>query len=229
MTIIANRFFLNNITPYRRGTRRRHQRAALIVQRQLNSHKMKFSLALVGLFALVAVTTAYSSGYSSGYSSSTAHTTIKQTITATYTETAAQYNALTGAGNAKAMSECAYGKALGIATAASSGCTFSAGCTVSSSAVAGRRSNTLAVTYSAGVSASLSASATSSSSSITSSSFSTALRDVQQAVTAFASLSVPYVSAVAAPTVTTVSGAAALSTGIVALAVSALAVVQLRQ
>merc|ERR1711871_1600410 len=91
---------------------------------------MKFSLALVGLFALVAVTTAYSCN------SNTAHTTIKQVITATYAIQASAW--ATDSTGIKEMSQCAYGKALGIATAASYGCYYTSGCTVSSTAAAGQ-------------------------------------------------------------------------------------------
>merc|ERR1711871_338818 len=125
-----------------------------------NSRTTKFSLALVGLFALVAVTTAYSSSYNSGYTSNsnTDHTTIKQVITATYAIQASAW--ATDSTGVKEMSQCAYGKALGIATVASSGCTYTSGCTVSSTAAAGRRgSYSLAVTYTAGLTAAQSSAA----------------------------------------------------------------------
>merc|ERR1711871_1784870 len=182
---------------------------------------MKFSLALVGLFALVAVTTAYSCN------SNTAHTTIKQVITATYAIQASAW--ATDSTGIKEMSQCAYGKALGIATAASYGCYYTSGCTVSSTAAAGRRSYSLAVTYTAGLTAAQSSAASTAARALTAASFTSQLSSVRSIVTAYASLSLPTVSAVASASVTTVSGAAALSTGIVALAVSALAVVQLRQ
>lgn len=132
----------------------------------------------------------------------TAATTIVQVITATYTETATQYNALSGSGDVKELSEIAYGSALGIVTVASSGATWDSGCSVSSSAASARRNNALAVTYTAGVSATKASSASSAASAITTASFTTSLTTVQSTVTSLSSVSVPTVTAVAAPTVT---------------------------
>merc|ERR1711871_337214 len=109
----------------------------------------------------------------------TAATTIVQVITATYTETATEYNALSGSGDAKELSEIAYGSALGIATVAASGATWESGCSVSSIAAAARRSNSLAVTYTAGVSAAKTSSASSAASAITTASFTASLTSVQ--------------------------------------------------
>merc|ERR1711871_1780694 len=109
----------------------------------------------------------------------TAATTIVQVITATYTETATEYNALSGSGDAKELSEIAYGSALGIAPVAASGATWESGCSVSSIAAAARRSNSLAVTYTAGVSAAKTSSASSAASAITTASFTASLTSVQ--------------------------------------------------
>lgn len=152
----------------------------------------------------------------------TAATTIVQVITATYTETATQYNALAGSGDVKELSEIAYGSALGIVTVASSGATWTSGCSVSSSAAAARRSNSLAVTYTAGVSAAQASSAASNANAITTTSFTSSLTTVQSTVTSFSSLTVPTVSAVAAPTVTdntSTSGASSTTVSILALGV----------
>merc|ERR1711871_1816027 len=154
----------------------------------------------------------------------TAATTIAQVITATYTETATEYNALSGSGDAKELSEIAYGSALGIATVAASGATWESGCSVSSSAAAARRSNSLAVTYTAGVSAAKTSSASSAASAITTASFTASLTSVQSTVTSLSSVSVPTVSAVAAPTVTdntggSTSGASSTTVSILALGV----------
>merc|ERR1711871_1590670 len=166
-----------------------------------NSRTMKFSLALVGLFALVAVTTAYSSSYNSGYTSNsnTAHTTIKQVITATYAIQASAW--ATDSTGVKEMSQCAYGKALGIAMVASSGCTYTSGCTVSSTAAAGRRSYSLAVTYTAGLTAAQSSAASTAARALTAASFTSQLSVVRSSVTAYASLPIPTVSAVASASV----------------------------
>jgi len=130
----------------------------------------------------------------------TSATTITQVITATYPITASEWD--TDATGIREMSECAYGKAIGIATVVASGCTYSSGCSMDSSAAAARRSNSLAITYTAGVSASLEASAASAANSITSESFTAQLNTVQSTVTAYSSLTVPTVSDVATPTVT---------------------------
>jgi hypothetical protein len=132
----------------------------------------------------------------------TAATTIVQVITATYTETATEYNALSGSGDAKELSEIAYGSALGIATIASSGATWEAGCSVSSSAASARRSNSLAVTYTAGVSTAKASTAETAARTITPASFSTSLTTVQSTVTSLSSVSVPTGITVADPTVT---------------------------
>lgn len=152
----------------------------------------------------------------------TAATTIVQVITATYTETATQYNALAGSGDVKELSEIAYGSALGIVTVASSGATWTSGCSVSSSAAAARRSNSLAVTYTAGVSAAQASSAASNANAITTTSFTSSLTTVQSTVTSLSSVTVPTVSAVAAPTVTdntSTSGASSTTVSILALGV----------
>merc|ERR1711937_187924 len=130
----------------------------------------------------------------------TSATTITQVITATYPITASEWDI--DATGIREMSECAYGKAIGIATIAASGWTYSSGCSMDSTAAAARRSNSLAVTYTAGVSASLEASAASAANSITSASFTAELNMVQSTVTAYGSLAVPTVSDVATPTVT---------------------------
>jgi len=129
----------------------------------------------------------------------TSATTITQEITATYSITASAWASST---LIKGMSECAYGKAIGIATVLSSGCTYSTGCTMTSSAEAARRSNSLKITYVAGVSQELTATATTNANSVTQASFTTALTDVQSTVTAYSGVSVPTVSNVAAATVT---------------------------
>jgi len=152
----------------------------------------------------------------------TAATTIVQVITATYTETATQYNALAGSGDVKELSEIAYGSALGIVTVAASGATWTSGCSVSSSAAAARRSNSLAVTYTAGVSAAQASSAASNANAITTTSFTSSLTTVQSTVTSLSSVTVPTVSAVAAPTVTdntSTSGASSTTVSILALGV----------
>merc|ERR1711937_852596 len=154
----------------------------------------------------------------------TAATTIVQVITATYTETATQYNALAGSGDVKELSEIAYGSALGIVTVASSGATWTSGCSVSSSAAAARRSNSLAVTYTAGVSAAQASSAASNANTITTASFTSQLTSVQSTVTSLSGVTVPTVSAVAAPTVTdntggSTSGASSTTVSILALGV----------
>merc|ERR1711918_80418 len=139
-----------------------------------------------------------------------------------YTETATQYNALSGSGDAKELSEIAYGSALGIVTVAASGATWDSGCSVSTTAAAARRSNSLAVTYTAGVSAAGASSASSAASAITTASFTASLTSVQSTVTSLSSVSVPTVSDVAAPTITdntSTSGASSTTVSILALGV----------
>jgi len=163
----------------------------------------------------------------------TSATTITQVITATYSIQASAW--ATDTSGVVEMSECAYGKAIGIATVQASGCTYSSGCSMASSAVAARRSNSLAVTYIAGVSASLATAASSAASSVTAASFTTALSDVQQLVTSYSGITVPTVSSVAVPTVTdnsptaaptvaTVVGSAPAGAGLSFLSMAAVAI-----
>jgi len=166
----------------------------------------------------------------------TSATTITQVITATFTETATQYNALSGSGDAKELSEIAYGSALGIVTVAASGATWDSGCSVSTTAAAARRSNSLAVTYTAGVSATKASSASSAAGAITTDSFTASLTSVKSTVTSLSSVSVPTVSAVAdatvtdnnaptaAPTSTTVVNSAPAGAGLSFLSMAAVAI-----
>merc|ERR1711998_238361 len=166
----------------------------------------------------------------------TSATTITQVITAAYTETATEYNALSGSGDAKELSEIAYGSALGIVTVAASGATWESGCSVSTTAAAARRSNSLAVTYTAGVSATKASSASSAASAITTDSFTASLTSVQSTVTSLSSVSVPTVAAVAdatvtdnnaptaAPTSTTVVNSAPAGAGLSFLSMAAVAI-----
>jgi len=138
----------------------------------------------------------------------TSATTITQVITATYSIQASAW--ATDTTGIVAMSECAYGKAIGIATVNANGCQYSAGCSMESSAVTARRTSySLAVTYEAGVSATLATAASSAANSVTQDSFTDALTTVQSTVSEYSSLSVPTVSNVADPTVTNNSPTAA--------------------
>merc|ERR1711871_1563647 len=91
------------------------------------------------------------------------------------------------------------------------------GCSMASSAVAARRSNSLAVTYNAGVSASLATAASSAASSVTTASFTTALSDG-------AAPTVTDNSPTAAPTVATVVGSAPAGAGLSFLSMAAVAI-----
>ena len=184
---------------------------------------MKFSLALVA--ALVVAATAYSSSYNSGYTSSATGSakTIKQVVTMTGTPA-------TYVGNLKAMTEQGYGKALDIFDTTASPPAYRTGCSVTSTAAAARRTN-IKVSFVATASAAQATAASTAATNLASNtaSLTTAINAVKSANTAYSALTTPTVSAIAAPTVTAVSAAGALSTSIVALAVSALAAFQLRQ
>merc|ERR1712100_316599 len=130
----------------------------------------------------------------------------------------------------------AYGSALGIVTVAASGATWDSGCSVSTTAAAARRSNSLAVTYTAGVSATKASTASSLANDITSDSFTASLTSVKSTVTSLSSVSVPTVSEVgdvtvtdnnaptAAPTSATVVNSAPAGAGLSFLSMAAVAI-----
>lgn len=128
---------------------------------------------------------------------------ITQMITASYTVTADQWTVNGVDCDEKTLSECAYAKAIGVATFEASGCAYTDGATVSTTAAATRRANSLAVTYSATVSESQATSATTAAGTITATSFTAEMTTATNTVTAFTSITVPTVATngVAQPTV----------------------------
>lgn len=157
----------------------------------------------------------------------TADKTITQVITMSLTATATEYNALSGSGDEKELCEGAYCSAIGICTVASTGITYETGCSVSSAGAAGRRANTVAVTYTAGVTTAKATAAETAANAITTASFATSLASVQSTVATLSSVTVPTVSAVATPTVvdntTTTSGASSTTMSVLALGVMLMA------
>jgi len=156
----------------------------------------------------------------------TTTSTITQVITMSLTATSTEYNALSGSGDEKELCEGAYCSAIGICTVAASGITYDSGCSVSSVGAAGsRRSNTVAVTYTAGVSAAEVSTASTAANAITTASFATSLSSVQSTVTTLSSVTVPTVSNVATPTVVdnsesqSFSGASSTTMSVLALGV----------
>jgi hypothetical protein len=133
-------------------------------------------------------------------------------------------------GNLKTMTEQGYGKALDIFDTTASPPAYRTGCSVTSTAAAARRTN-IKVSFVATASAAQATAASTAATNLASNtnSLTTAINAVKSANTAYSALTTPTVSAIASPTVTAVSAAGALSTSIVALAVSALAAFQLRQ
>jgi len=126
---------------------------------------------------------------------------ITQSITASYTVTFDQWTVNGVDCDEKKLSECAYAKAIGVATLESSGCVYTDGATVSTTATAARRVNALAVEYTATVSSTQASAATTNAQSIDTTSFTTAMTDAISTVTDFSSISAPTVSSVAAVTV----------------------------
>lgn len=128
---------------------------------------------------------------------------ITQMITASYTVTADQWTVNGVDCDEKTLSECAYAKAIGVATFEASGCAYTDGATVSTTAAATRRANSLAVTYSATVSESQATSATTAAGTITATSFTAEMTSAKTTVDAFTSITVPTVATngVAQPTV----------------------------
>lgn len=128
--------------------------------------------------------------------------TIEQVITATYHVNYQVFNSASG-GLIRGMSECAYGKALGLATVVASGCTYSSNSGVSASAVSARRSAySLAVTYTATASAAQAQAAESAANQLTDASFTSQLTSVRSTVTSYNGVTLPTVSNVATATVT---------------------------